>query len=133
MVINKLPPSYDVATSSQPGSSTGGYPQPGVGFQPLNRATATGSDEVYRDPYLQQSSPPSSRDQMLPQMQPLEPHPTPAVYHYQDPKTGHIIASLLPPNHPESICLKAGEHIEQTSFGVVGLVSAFLWFPLGLG
>ncbi|KAG8988701.1 hypothetical protein FRB94_000478 [Tulasnella sp. JGI-2019a] len=136
MVNNNLPPSYDVATGSQPGSSTGGYPQPGVGYQLLNETKATGSNEVYRDPYPQQPPPP--RDQKgVPQMQPPpQPYPTPAgttVYHYQNPRTGHVITSLLPPDHPEMICLQAGGHIEKSKFGLVGILSAIFWFPLGVG
>ncbi|KAG9022694.1 hypothetical protein FRB95_014298 [Tulasnella sp. JGI-2019a] len=67
---------------------------------------------------------------------PPQPYPMPAgttVYHYQNPRTGHVITSLLPPDHPEMICLQAGEHIEKSKFGLVGILSAIFWFPLGVG
>ncbi|KAL1704912.1 hypothetical protein EV121DRAFT_259127 [Schizophyllum commune] len=64
------------------------------------------------------------------------PHAGPAqpqVYYYMDPQTGNQIASLLPPDHPEMICLREGQHVTKTSFGLLGIIAAVLWFPLGVG
>jgi hypothetical protein len=44
----------------------------------------------------------------------------PTVYHYQNPLTGEHIASLLPPDHPEMICLQQGGHVNETKFGILG-------------
>ncbi|KAG2043329.1 hypothetical protein BDR03DRAFT_941113 [Suillus americanus] len=57
----------------------------------------------------------------------------PTVYHYQNPLTGEHIASLLPPNHPEMICLQEGQHVNETKFGILGILAAIVWFPLGIG
>ena len=44
----------------------------------------------------------------------------PTVYYYMDPQTGNQIASLLPPDHPEMVCLREGQHVTKTSFGLLG-------------
>jgi hypothetical protein len=77
--------------------------------------------------------------------------PTPTVYYYNNPVTGDRITSLLPPSHPEMVCLQAGEHVPHTKYGILGesfrsdiklwksysycagLLAAVLWFPLGIG
>ncbi|KAL5523457.1 hypothetical protein ACEPAG_7630 [Sanghuangporus baumii] len=55
------------------------------------------------------------------------------VYSYQHPVSGHVITTSLPPDHPEMICLQAGEHIRSTRFGFLGVLAAVFWFPLGIG
>ncbi|KAL5507618.1 hypothetical protein ACEPAH_7074 [Sanghuangporus vaninii] len=55
------------------------------------------------------------------------------VYHYQHPVSGHVITTSLPPDHPEMICLQAGSHIRSTRFGLLGVLAAVFWFPLGIG
>ncbi|KAJ7647064.1 hypothetical protein FB45DRAFT_892222 [Roridomyces roridus] len=55
------------------------------------------------------------------------------VYHYDNPITGEHVVSLLPPNHPEMICLQSGQHVLHTSYGLLGLLAAVFWFPLGIG
>ncbi|KAG1812108.1 uncharacterized protein BJ212DRAFT_1371450 [Suillus subaureus] len=57
----------------------------------------------------------------------------PTVYHYQNPLTGERIVSLLPPDHPEMICLQEGQHVNETKFGILGILAAIVWFPLGIG
>ncbi|KAJ7497565.1 hypothetical protein FB451DRAFT_1211958 [Mycena latifolia] len=57
----------------------------------------------------------------------------PVVYHYNNPLTGEHVASLLPPDHPEMICLQAGEHVPHTNYGLLGILAAVFWFPLGVG
>lgn len=81
------------------------------------------------------SSPPSS-----PKLQPSTPAPSAGpsspngvtVYNYQNPHTGHVMTSLLPPDHPEMICLQQGQHITKSRFGLVGVLAAIFWFPLGI-
>ncbi len=46
--------------------------------------------------------------------------PQTTVYYYQDPRTGQRVASLLPPDHPEMVCLQAGEHVPETRYGFLG-------------
>ncbi|TRM69381.1 hypothetical protein BD626DRAFT_563137 [Schizophyllum amplum] len=57
----------------------------------------------------------------------------PRVYYYMDPVSGDQVASLLPPDHPQMICLREGQHVTKTQYGLLGLVAAILWFPLGIG
>lgn len=44
-----------------------------------------------------------------------------------------MISTTLPPDHPEMICLQAGEHVRHTRFGLLGVLAAVFWFPLGIG
>ncbi|THU85710.1 hypothetical protein K435DRAFT_822345 [Dendrothele bispora CBS 962.96] len=60
-------------------------------------------------------------------------HGSPTVYHYINPITQEHVASLLPPDHPEMICLQSGQHVRETNFGVLGILAAVIWFPLGIG
>ncbi|KAF9501645.1 hypothetical protein BDN71DRAFT_1438231 [Pleurotus eryngii] len=55
----------------------------------------------------------------------------PLVHQYRGPN-GEILYGLLPPNHPEMICLQQG-HDGKTQYGVLGLLAAIFWFPLGIG
>ena len=86
--------------------------------------------------------------------------PAPVVYHYMNPMTHENVASLLPPNHPEMVCLQAGQHVPKTRYGILGafllfvlfcslhcpsfpctylcckypgILAAVFWFPLGIG
>ncbi|KAF9644780.1 hypothetical protein BDM02DRAFT_3102326 [Thelephora ganbajun] len=59
--------------------------------------------------------------------------PQTRVYHYVNPNNGNHITSLLPPDHPEMVCLQQGSHIEETKFGLLGVLAAIFWFPIGIG
>jgi len=59
--------------------------------------------------------------------------PSPTLYHYRHPVTQQTVVSLLPPDSPEMICLQTGEHDTQTHFGILGVLAAVFWFPLGIG
>ena len=59
--------------------------------------------------------------------------PQTRVYHYVNPANGDHITSLLPPDHPEMVCLQQGSHVEEVKFGWIGLIAAIAWFPLGIG
>lgn len=48
------------------------------------------------------------------------PEPPAMVYYYQDPRTGQRVASLLPPDHPQMVCLQSGEHVPETRYGFLG-------------
>ncbi|KZT72091.1 hypothetical protein DAEQUDRAFT_723258 [Daedalea quercina L-15889] len=73
--------------------------------------------------------------------QPYSPGPSPrgpsmpatTVYNYVNPATGEHIASLLPPDHPQMICLQQGGHVPSTRYGILGIIAAIIWFPLGVG
>ncbi|GLB36952.1 putative uncharacterized conserved protein (DUF2367) [Lyophyllum shimeji] len=41
----------------------------------------------------------------------------PVVHHYVNPTTGE----------------QAGQHVPQTNFGILGILAAVFWFPLGIG
>ena len=75
--------------------------------------------------------------------------PSPMVYNYINPVSGERVVSLLPPNHPEMICLQSGSHVPHTRFGLLGehqsshcpciltflsgILAAVFWFPFGIG
>ncbi|KAF8149544.1 hypothetical protein B0H34DRAFT_777686 [Crassisporium funariophilum] len=59
--------------------------------------------------------------------------PAPMVYNYMNPSSGERVVSLLPPDHPEMVCLQSGSHIPHTHYGLLGILAAVLWFPLGIG
>jgi len=59
--------------------------------------------------------------------------PQTRVYHYVNPANGNHFTSLLPPDHPEMVCLQQGSHVKETKFGWVGIIAAVVWFPLGIG
>ena len=48
------------------------------------------------------------------------PPPPVAVHYYVDPLTGARVASALPPDHPEMLCLQEGQHVPHTRFGLLG-------------
>ena len=51
--------------------------------------------------------------------------PQTEVHHYINPENGHIISSLLPPDHPAMVCLQQGSHLEMTRFGFLGELLLF--------
>lgn len=46
--------------------------------------------------------------------------PQTRVYHYVNPSNGNHVTSLLPPDHPEMVCMQRGSHVEETKFGLLG-------------
>ncbi|KAJ7495998.1 hypothetical protein B0H11DRAFT_2171658 [Mycena galericulata] len=102
--FNESPPAYDEARNSSPVKDVKTPPPPVMNPGPS---------------YVAHAGPSSSQN--------------PVVYHYDNPITGEHVASLLPPDHPEMICLQKGEHVPHTSFGVLGILAAVFWFPLGVG
>lgn len=46
--------------------------------------------------------------------------PATTVYNYVNPITQEQIVSLLPPDHPQMICLQQGGHVPRTHYGVLG-------------
>ncbi|CAE6507222.1 unnamed protein product [Rhizoctonia solani] len=106
------PPTYDVAV----GSSTG--------------STAASPTVKSKDtPYPQPSPQPQPHNGMI-----VAPAlvPGPTVFRYHNPQTGEVVSSLLPPDHPEMVCLQQG-HIIKTRYGILGILAAVFWFPLGIG
>jgi len=59
--------------------------------------------------------------------------PPTTVYNYVNPQTHEHVVSLLPPDHPQMICLQEGAHVPTTRFGLLGILAAVFWFPLGIG
>lgn len=51
----------------------------------------------------------------VPQMRP------PMVYNYVNPHTGEVVVSLLPPHHPQMICLQEGGHEPKARYGILGV------------
>ncbi|KAG8956324.1 hypothetical protein FRC04_004404 [Tulasnella sp. 424] len=117
------PPSYETAVA---GSSH----QPLMSQGPFSYTGETKAGSISKAPagVDSKSSPPSSPK--LPPTTTYYPTPTRGagpsspsgvtVYNYQNPRTGHVITSLLPPDHPEMICLQEGQHITHSRFGLTG-------------
>jgi len=99
-------------------------------------AASTGTDVKFK------VAPPTSAALYSPGAGPSSPHmgvalapamPATPVYHYVHPVTHEHVASLLPPDHPEMVCLQEGRHIAKSQFGILGILAAVFWFPLGIG
>ncbi|QRV79341.1 hypothetical protein RhiJN_22007 [Ceratobasidium sp. AG-Ba] len=109
------PPTYDVAMSSSGSTS----PPP---------ASPTIKKDTPYQPIPQQPPQPVPHHGMIiasgPSSVPL--------YRYHNPTTGEVVTSLLPPDHPEMICLQQG-HVVNTRYGILGILAAVFWFPLGVG
>lgn len=45
--------------------------------------------------------------------------PATTVYNYVNPITHEVVTSLLPPDHPQMVCLQQG-HVPYTRFGMLG-------------
>ncbi|GJE95487.1 hypothetical protein PsYK624_116720 [Phanerochaete sordida] len=58
--------------------------------------------------------------------------PPTTVYNYVNPTSGELVSSLLPPDHPQMVCLQQG-HLPHTRYGLLGVLAAVFWFPLGIG
>ncbi|RDB16900.1 hypothetical protein Hypma_002420 [Hypsizygus marmoreus] len=124
-IPQESPPSYDTATDA--GSSAGALnasnSKPTHNPDVKHQTEDAGPVHLYRAVIV---PPPPPHTVQLAYTQPM-------VHHYTDPATGQHVASLLPPNHPEMICLQAGAHVPQTKYGLLGIMAAIFWFPLGIG
>ncbi|TFK53646.1 hypothetical protein OE88DRAFT_1717837 [Heliocybe sulcata] len=128
------PPSYDAAMTEVSGS----VPRPA----PAEKKQENAVQQAPRPPTVAAYQPdPSPSSPYRPTSPPTFMPPTP-VYHYVNPRTGEHIASLMPPDHPEMVCLQEGRHIAETRYGLLGqslisldtcVLAAILWFPLGIG
>ncbi|KIK00224.1 hypothetical protein K443DRAFT_679314 [Laccaria amethystina LaAM-08-1] len=105
------PPSYDVATDAYPADKN----------KPQAVAPPTTNERQLSTSYRASTT---TQPTMV---------PSPTVYNYTNPRTGERIVSLLPPNHPEMICLQEGMHLPHTKYGLFGILAAVFWFPLGIG
>ncbi|KAI9571161.1 hypothetical protein HD554DRAFT_2079034 [Boletus coccyginus] len=77
--------------------------------------------------------PPSTPPVVSLHVAPVPVMPQPTVYYYQSPVTGEQLATLSPPDHPEMLCLQRGGHEPRTKYGILGILAAIVWFPLGIG
>ncbi|KAF9820291.1 hypothetical protein IEO21_01505 [Rhodonia placenta] len=109
----QAPPSYDAAmkdiTSSGPFVTNG-----------------TSTADSVKVP-LPEGTPAQGPSPQVPSM------PATTVYNYVNPITQEQIVSLLPPDHPQMICLQQGGHVPRTHYGVLGILAAVFWFPWGIG
>ncbi|KIM45476.1 hypothetical protein M413DRAFT_341449 [Hebeloma cylindrosporum] len=113
------PPSYDFATESGSTYSPDAVPKPLIPSIPKADS---------RQPLIPQGMASGPSYTVQPSYT-----PPPTVYNYVNPLTGEQVVSLLPPSHPEMICLQSGMHIPQTHYGLLGVLAAIFWFPLGIG
>ncbi|KAG8680000.1 hypothetical protein FRC09_018567 [Ceratobasidium sp. 395] len=115
------PPTYDVAMSSS-GSNRAASPPP------QSDPAFKSKDAPYNpQPPAQQPQPVAHNGMLIAPAMGTTP-----VYRYHNPTTGEVVTSLLPPDHPEMICLQQG-HVVQTRYGILGILAAVFWFPLGIG
>jgi hypothetical protein len=125
--------------------------------QPLDqKIPPQGHVAVYQSHHPHQSQNPNANIIAGPSVPTM---PQSRVYHYVNPNNGNHITSLLPPDHPEMVCLQQGSHVEETKFGFLGefcsacaaalcalsrspvlmwvcwlgIIAAIIWFPLGIG
>ncbi|KAF8718591.1 hypothetical protein AX14_011743 [Amanita brunnescens Koide BX004] len=56
----------------------------------------------------------------------------PRIYQYSNLLSDEQVASL-PPGHPQMACVQAGMHDLHTTFGLLGILAAVFWFPIGIG
>jgi len=115
------PPTYEYAVTGTGSSTTSTTP-----VVPLPQHQSPGQDG--------KAAPmdPSQPVTMYGATAPMTTGPT-QVFHYQHPITGEHVASLLPPHHPQMVCLQEGAHLPQSRFGLLGVLAAVVWFPLGIG
>jgi len=117
MVYDNNPPSYDYATQD---AGT-------IAPHPTGKVPHGDKSDVRKH---DAAPPPLPTLQAGPSYGPL--HGT-MVHHYVNPHTGEHVTSVLPPDHPEMRCLQEGRHIKRTRFGLLGVLAAIIWFPLGVG
>ncbi|KAI0663574.1 hypothetical protein C8Q70DRAFT_950956 [Cubamyces menziesii] len=111
----QAPPSYDTAVG---GTTLSGQYVP---------EAATKAQDVKVPP---PSDPYSAGQPLSPQAAQM---PATVVYNYINPTTGERIVSLLPPDHPQMVCLQQGGHVPRSKYGILGVLAAIFWFPLGIG
>ncbi|KAI0071771.1 hypothetical protein K474DRAFT_1630029 [Panus rudis PR-1116 ss-1] len=120
-------PSYDMAIAGQvPANPSVPYVYGG--------ASTTQSQDMKKDvppPPQHSFAGPSGSAPQRPFVPPRM--PTTTVYNYMNPHTGEQVASLLPPDHPQMVCLQEGRHVRTVNFGPLGIIAAIIWFPLGIG
>ncbi|KAI0374108.1 hypothetical protein BV20DRAFT_988387 [Pilatotrama ljubarskyi] len=111
----QAPPSYDAVVGG--GDISGPYVPEGAAKAQDVKVPPTS------DPYSAGQPPPPQTNHI----------PATTVYNYINPHTGERIVSLLPPDHPQMICLQQGGHVARSKFGILGILAAVFWFPLGVG
>jgi len=124
------PPTYEVAVEE-----TNGVVR--VQQRPLDQKIPP-PDQVAAYQFHQSNQPPAlnARTEAGPSVPPthgVPSMPQTRLYHYVNPENGNHITSLLPPDHPEMVCLQEGSHVEETRFGFLGILAAIIWFPFGIG
>jgi len=122
--FSDAPPSYDAVTGQASSSSRS--------YSLVNKGAEHPTDSKARPDVDQQKASPLPVS-AGPGPSPQAPYNGASVYHYTNPRTGERVVSLLPPDHPQMICLQEGQHRTQTKYGVLGILAAVLWFPLGIG
>jgi hypothetical protein len=120
-LVKDNPPSYDYATQDCM-SSTSVIPC-FAHLRIAGKATPPHSPvkgQIDKPYALQQGVPPPPHAlQAGPSYAPR--HDPTSVHHYVNPLTGEHVVSVLPPNHPEMVCLQEGRHIKRTRFGLLGM------------
>ncbi|KAF8329307.1 hypothetical protein F5887DRAFT_1287725 [Amanita rubescens] len=58
---------------------------------------------------------------------------TAPAYGTEPPSVYLLTDEHIPPGHSQMACVQAGTHDIQTSFGLLGLLAAIFWFPVGIG
>ncbi|KAG5634755.1 hypothetical protein H0H81_000886 [Sphagnurus paluster] len=107
-IPQESPPSYDVATDN------------GLDDNTLKKVP---QQSDVKPPLVNISEPVQLHSAVVGPSYTIQPGYTqmPQVHHYINPSTGEQVASLLPPDHPEMVCLQAGMHIPETKYGLLGM------------
>ncbi|KAM5530757.1 hypothetical protein V8D89_015564 [Ganoderma adspersum] len=114
------PPSYDVAVSGGTNISGPFIPESQAPAKDVKVPSLPSPGAGYPAP----GSPPPHAAGGL---------PATVVFNYVNPRTGERVVSLLPPDHPQMVCLQQGGHVTTSKFGLLGILAAIVWFPLGIG
>lgn len=113
---NDNPPSYDSLKEGSDGTCSSSFAESSLLTQPVVPKPDENRDNKH-PPQLHSMIPGPSSYSIHPG---TTTGPSPVLYHYRNPLTQDTVVSLLPPDHPEMICLQSGEHITQTKFGILG-------------
>ncbi|KAF7792353.1 hypothetical protein EIP86_003389 [Pleurotus ostreatoroseus] len=120
-----LPPTYDAAVTSEVNCKSDYddlmYDRRGAkvfllaqgSYVPAGAADAKDVKVPPNDEQPQYAAPAGPPPFMGPSMPPT------TVYNYVNPVTHEVVASLLPPDHPQMVCLQQG-HDPQGRFGILG-------------
>ena len=118
----QAPPSYDAAVNGGPGACLLRRTAPRISLL-RPQCTVSGpfvSEGASKGQDVKVPPPPSPGMFAGPPPPPSAQVPATVVYNYVNPISGERIVSLLPPDHPQMVCLQQGGHVSTSKFGILG-------------